>query len=106
MLFWRSNSQGYTTKLSEAERYELTEAMKIVSNKERLDTAYPVDYIDGLAERTVDMQKINGKKKLTVIDRNKNVKKTPQIEICICGERSSEECLEKCVKLETTKEDF
>ena len=64
LLWWAKNSAGYTTDLDKAGAYTRKEALKIAQNRST-DILWPVDYINKIASKTVDMQ---------VIDRSKSRK--------------------------------
>jgi len=56
MSWWRPIHRGYTTQIDKAGRYDKEDADNICSNPGRKDVAWPVEYIDGIAEKHVDMQ--------------------------------------------------
>jgi hypothetical protein len=54
VLWWRPNGNGYTTDLNEAGVYTREEAY----GKRETDVAWPVEHINPLITRTVDMQRL------------------------------------------------
>ena len=46
IVFWALNSQGYTAKLENAQKFTFDEAKKICNGNSQKNKAWPVDYID------------------------------------------------------------
>ncbi len=56
MIWWGPNYEGYTTKIDQAGKYTKVDADQICSNPGRADIAWSVEYINGIAEKHIDMQ--------------------------------------------------
>lgn len=46
IVFWAKNSNGYTSKLENAEQFTYEEAKQICEGNPQKNKAWPVDYID------------------------------------------------------------
>lgn len=56
MTWWRPDYGGYTTKIDNAGKYNEADADNICSNPDKCNVAWPVEYIDKIAVKHVDMQ--------------------------------------------------
>ena len=60
VLWWARNDAGYTTNLADAEIYTASEVSpRFTKGARDTDVVWPFDYINSLARRAVDMQKLN-----------------------------------------------
>lgn len=57
-FWWKPDGRGYTSNLDEAGKYDEKTAVSIERGRPGLDKAWPVELIDGLAVRHVDIQKM------------------------------------------------
>lgn len=58
VVWWRPAQKGYTCNLDKAGRYTAVEAESIQSSSRGLAKAWPVQQIESLADRYVDIQKL------------------------------------------------
>lgn len=56
VLWWRVDGCGYTTDLDQAWQVDAEDAASIVRNRPDIDKAWPVELIDKLVKKHVDMQ--------------------------------------------------
>lgn len=65
LIWWAEKRKGYTSDIRKAGKYSLKEAFDICKRPD--DTAYEVEYIDGLIEAQkliIDCQYVDSKKEL------------------------------------------
>lgn len=55
LVWWRPLQTGYTTNLDDAGKYTREQALAIIKIRPNEDLAWPVDYIDSLAQRHVNV---------------------------------------------------
>ena len=58
MVWWRRGNVGYTTNIDEAGIYSEEEAIQMHQNRES-DMMWPVEFINTIIERHVDVQNCN-----------------------------------------------
>ena len=76
VLWWARNNGGYTTNLDDAEVYTKEEALKVCENRET-DVMWPFDFVNSIARRAVDMQKLDYSKSINPTQIRKSGGKLP-----------------------------
>lgn len=69
LVMWMPAGGGYTSKLEKAGKYTKEEAMRICSNKDRDDIAWPVEYFNAICSKGVDSQFVDYGKALIIHDK-------------------------------------